>query len=186
MTARATYDEAGEGPAVLLVHAGIADRRMWRSYLPWLAAQGRHAIAPDLPGFGDHPPTADPPAPWDYLREVLDELAVDRAVVVGCSFGGAVALRLMVTAPERIRGLAVISAPAPGLEPSAPLTELGRPAVRAYAARSGRSEEQYAARFGAPLTPEIAGASVVELVRADAATVAPGYLLTGAGLEPLA
>ena len=67
-----------------------------------------------------------------------------------------------------------------------PLTELGRPAVRAYAARSGQSEEPYAARFGAPLTPEIAGASVVELVHADAATVAPGYLLTGAGLEPLA
>ena len=43
-----------------------------------------------------------------------------------------------------------------------------------------------AARFGAPLTPEIAGASVVELVRADAATLAPGYLLTGAGLKPLA
>jgi NAD(P)-dependent dehydrogenase (short-subunit alcohol dehydrogenase family) len=67
-----------------------------------------------------------------------------------------------------------------------PLTDLGRPAVRAYAARSGQSEEQYVARFGAPLTPEIAGASVAELVRADAATVAPAYLLTGAGLEKLA
>jgi NAD(P)-dependent dehydrogenase (short-subunit alcohol dehydrogenase family) len=67
-----------------------------------------------------------------------------------------------------------------------PLTDLGRPAVRAYAARSGQTEEQYVARFGAPLTPEIAGASVAELVRADAATVAPAYLLTGAGLEKLA
>lgn len=66
-----------------------------------------------------------------------------------------------------------------------PLTDLGRPAVRAYAARSGQSEDQYLERFGAPLTPEIAGASVVELVRADAVTVAPGYLLTGAGLERL-
>jgi NAD(P)-dependent dehydrogenase (short-subunit alcohol dehydrogenase family) len=66
-----------------------------------------------------------------------------------------------------------------------PLTDLGRPAVRAYAARSGQSEEQYVARFGAPLTPEIAGASLLELVRADAATVAPAYLLTAAGLEKL-
>jgi pimeloyl-ACP methyl ester carboxylesterase len=102
----------------MLVHAGIADRRMWRMYLPWLAARGRHAIAPDLPGFGEHVPSADPPAPWDYLREVLDELDVDRAVVVGCSFGGAVALRLAVTAPERVRGLAIISSPAPGMKPS--------------------------------------------------------------------
>jgi NAD(P)-dependent dehydrogenase (short-subunit alcohol dehydrogenase family) len=67
-----------------------------------------------------------------------------------------------------------------------PLTDLGRPAVRAYAARGGQSEEEYVGRFGAPLTPEIAGAAVVDLVRADAATVAPGYLLTAAGLEALA
>jgi 3-oxoadipate enol-lactonase len=118
MTDQSLFDHAGEGPAVMLVHAGIADRRMWRSYLPWLAARGHHAIAPDLPGFGEHALTADPPAPWDHLRDVLDDLAVDRAVVVGCSFGGAVALRLAVTAPERVQGLVIMSAPAPGLEPS--------------------------------------------------------------------
>jgi NAD(P)-dependent dehydrogenase (short-subunit alcohol dehydrogenase family) len=66
-----------------------------------------------------------------------------------------------------------------------PLTELGRPAVQAYAARSGQSEEEYVKQFGDPLTPEGAGAAVVELVQADAATVAPGYLLTGAGLQKL-
>jgi 3-oxoadipate enol-lactonase len=118
MNDHALFDQAGEGPAVMLVHAGIADRRMWRPYLPWLAGEGWHAIAPDLPGFGEHAPSADPPAPWDYLRDVLDELAVDRAVIIGCSFGGAVALRLAVTAPERVRALAMISSPAPELEPS--------------------------------------------------------------------
>jgi pimeloyl-ACP methyl ester carboxylesterase len=123
MTDHALFDQAGEGPAVMLVHAGIADRRMWRPYLPWLAAQGRHAIAPDLPGFGEHIPSADPPAPWDFLRDVLDELAVDRAVIVGNSFGGAVGLRLALTAPERVRGLAMISAPAPGMEPSSQLEQ---------------------------------------------------------------
>jgi NAD(P)-dependent dehydrogenase (short-subunit alcohol dehydrogenase family) len=66
-----------------------------------------------------------------------------------------------------------------------PLTELGRPAVRAYAARNGQSEEEYVKQFGEPLTPEVAGAAVVELVRADAATVAPGYMLSGAGLQKL-
>jgi pimeloyl-ACP methyl ester carboxylesterase len=105
----------------MLVHAGIADRRMWRDHLPWLAANGWHAVAPDLPGFGEHVPSADPPAPWAFLRDVLDELAIDQAVVVGCSFGGAVALRLAVTAPERVRALAMISSPAPGMEPSAQL-----------------------------------------------------------------
>jgi NAD(P)-dependent dehydrogenase (short-subunit alcohol dehydrogenase family) len=67
-----------------------------------------------------------------------------------------------------------------------PLTDLGRTAVRAYADRGGQSEEEYLRRFGEPLTPGVAGAAMVELVRADPATVAPGYLLTGAGLQELA
>ena len=66
-----------------------------------------------------------------------------------------------------------------------PLTELGGPAVRAYAARSGRSVEEYVEQFGEPLTPEMAGAALTELLRVDAGTVAPAYLLTGAGLEAL-
>ena len=66
-----------------------------------------------------------------------------------------------------------------------PLTDLGRPAVRAYAARSGQTEEEYLRQMGEPLTPEAAGTAVVDLVRADAATVAPAYLLTGAGLQRL-
>ena len=67
-----------------------------------------------------------------------------------------------------------------------PLTDLGRPAVEAYAARSGQSVEEYVDQFGAALTPEIAGAAVLELVLAEAAAVAPAYLLTGDGLKELA
>lgn len=66
-----------------------------------------------------------------------------------------------------------------------PLTDLRRPAVRAYAARSGQTEQEYVAQFGEPLTPEAAGAAVVQLVQADATTIEPGYLLTGAGLQKL-
>ena len=66
-----------------------------------------------------------------------------------------------------------------------PLTELGAPAVKAYAARGGVTEEEYLARFGEPVTPDGAGAAVVELVRADADTVALAYRITGAGLQKL-
>lgn len=67
-----------------------------------------------------------------------------------------------------------------------PLTDLGRLAVQAYAARSGQSQEDYLRQIGPLVTPEIAGTAVVELVKADATTVAPGYVLTGAGLQTLA
>jgi NAD(P)-dependent dehydrogenase (short-subunit alcohol dehydrogenase family) len=60
---------------------------------------------------------------------------------------------------------------------------VGRPAVRAYANRTGQSEEEYVSQFGAALTPHIAGAAIVELVKQD--VLAPGYMLTGAGLQDM-
>jgi len=67
-----------------------------------------------------------------------------------------------------------------------PLTDLGRPAVKAYAARNGQSEQEYLQPMGEPLTPEAAGAAVVDLVQTDATTIESGYLLTSAGLQKLA
>lgn len=67
-----------------------------------------------------------------------------------------------------------------------PLTDLGRPAVQAYAARNGQSEEEYVRQLGEPVSPGSAGAAVLELAQADTAGVAPAYLLTGAGLQKLA
>jgi NAD(P)-dependent dehydrogenase (short-subunit alcohol dehydrogenase family) len=66
-----------------------------------------------------------------------------------------------------------------------PLTELGRPAVQAYAARNGQSEQEYLQPMGEPLTPALAGTALLELVRAETASVAPAYLLNGAGLQKL-
>jgi NAD(P)-dependent dehydrogenase (short-subunit alcohol dehydrogenase family) len=64
-------------------------------------------------------------------------------------------------------------------------TELGRPAVAAYAARSGVTEEAYLAQMGAPVTPEAAGAAFVWLATGGEGTEAAAYLLTGDGLKPL-
>jgi NAD(P)-dependent dehydrogenase (short-subunit alcohol dehydrogenase family) len=66
-----------------------------------------------------------------------------------------------------------------------PLTDLGRPAVQAYAARSGQTEQDYLRPMGPPVTPDAAGAAVLELLEAESAGIAPAYVLTGAGLKPL-
>ena len=66
-----------------------------------------------------------------------------------------------------------------------PLGDVGKAGVRAYAARTGKTEDQYLAEMGEPLTPELAGVAVVDLVLADPGTVAPGYLLTPGGLRDL-
>lgn len=64
-----------------------------------------------------------------------------------------------------------------------PLTDLGRPAIKAYAARGGQTEEEYIRQLGTLLTPETAGTAVVQLVQAD--VVGPSYLLSGDGLREL-
>jgi pimeloyl-ACP methyl ester carboxylesterase len=93
---------------VLLLHAGIADRRMWAPQIEALEAAGHRVVAPDLPGFGDaalEPPTVDYVA---FAAALLDE----PAAVVGCSFGGRVALELAGAKPELVRKLVLV---APGL-----------------------------------------------------------------------
>jgi NAD(P)-dependent dehydrogenase (short-subunit alcohol dehydrogenase family) len=66
-----------------------------------------------------------------------------------------------------------------------PFADVGRQGIRAYAARSGQTEEEFRKQLGESWTPEMAGSALVDLVRADAATTAPEYLLTGAGLQKL-
>jgi NAD(P)-dependent dehydrogenase (short-subunit alcohol dehydrogenase family) len=66
-----------------------------------------------------------------------------------------------------------------------PFGEVGRLGIRGYAARGGQTEEAYLKQLGEPLTPEVAGSALVDLVRADPATTAPGYLLTATGLQQL-
>ena len=123
MTDHALFDHAGDGPAVMLVHAGIADRRMWR---PLPAMAGRRGLARHRtrsPRLRRARTVPGPSGAVGLPARSARRARVDRAVIVGNSFGGAVALRLAVTAPERVRGLVMISSPAPGMEPSPQLEQ---------------------------------------------------------------
>lgn len=93
---------------------------MWREHLEPLAAAGYRVIALDLPGFGDAPAPTHEDAPWSDVLETMDVLKVERAALVGNSFGGAVALRIAALAPERVTALAMISAPPPDMEEPSP------------------------------------------------------------------
>jgi pimeloyl-ACP methyl ester carboxylesterase len=111
-------DEAGAGPCVVLLHAGIADRTMWSEHLPAIAQAGMRVIAMDLPGYGEAPVAAGLDAPWEDVLQSMDAAGVQSAAIVGCSFGGAIAQRIAAVAPDRVSALALISSPASGIEPS--------------------------------------------------------------------
>ena len=91
---------------VLLLHAGIADARMWAPQVEALRDAGHDPVAPDLPGYGDaalEPPTVD------YVGFAAGRLD-GPATVVGCSFGGRVALELTVARPELVERLVLVGA----------------------------------------------------------------------------
>jgi pimeloyl-ACP methyl ester carboxylesterase len=117
------YDEAGSGEVVLLIHAGVADRSMWGEHLDWLSEAGFRAVAVDLPGFGEAVLEDRLQAPWDDVLQTLRELDIASAVLVGNSFGAAVALRVAAVAPAAVSGLVLISPP--------PLVPNPSPALRA-------------------------------------------------------
>jgi pimeloyl-ACP methyl ester carboxylesterase len=108
--------EAGEGPAVVLLHGFPELAYSWRHQLPALAEAGYRAIAPDMRGYGR---SSRPDAITDYDLEhlcgdvigLLDELGIDRAVVVGHDWGSMVAWGLAVRAPDRLHGVVGMSVP---------------------------------------------------------------------------
>jgi 3-oxoadipate enol-lactonase len=118
------YDRTGPrgDPPVLLLHAGIADRRMWDPQWPALTAE-RDVVRIDFRGFGDS--TERPDGALSPVRDVvatLDALRVERCHLVGASFGAGVAVEVALTRPDLVESL-LLSAPGGSLiaEPTADL-----------------------------------------------------------------
>jgi pimeloyl-ACP methyl ester carboxylesterase len=114
-TSEPTLIDIGQGPAVLLLHGtapGTTAAANFTRLLP--ALTGYRALAPDLLGFGASPKPAGTdygPALWvDQAFTLLDDLGVDRVVLVGNSMGARVALTMAATQPDRVRGMVLMSA----------------------------------------------------------------------------
>jgi len=127
------HDQLGDGPTVLLLHAGIANRQMWRDHLEPLAAAGYRAVAVDLPGFGEAH-ARSPVAHWEEVAATIEALEVPDVAVVGSSFGAAVALRVAAVYPELVTSLTLFSAnDVPEAEPSPELQAIWDAVDRAEA-----------------------------------------------------
>ncbi len=116
-------DVRGTGRPLILLHAGIADRTMWSEHLQPLAERGFRVVAMDMPGFGEAPVSSTEDAPWREVLATMDALGIERAALVGNSFGGMVAQRVAALEPERVEALVLISSGASGIEPSQQLED---------------------------------------------------------------
>jgi 3-oxoadipate enol-lactonase len=109
------YKRAGSGPALVLLHAGIADSRMWMPQIDFFS-QHYDVIAPDIRGFGQSLPVDGPFTFHEDITALLDHLQIKKAAVVGASFGGAIALNLALSHPERVTALALVCAAIAGFD----------------------------------------------------------------------
>ncbi|MGR3868832.1 alpha/beta fold hydrolase [Streptomyces graminifolii] len=100
--------ETGDGPPVLLLHGGGPGASGVSNYLRNIGelAEQYRVIVPDLPGYGRSTKGVDGADPFghlaDAIRGLLDELGLDKAHLVGNSYGGACALRLALDTPDRV------------------------------------------------------------------------------------
>lgn len=130
---------AGDGTPVVFLHAGVADRRMWREQLAALAqASGRYRpIAYDRRGFGDTLHAEEPFSQVGDLVAVLDHFAPrERVVLVGCSQGGRIAIDATLAHPKRIRALVLV---APAIS-GAPEVTAFPPPIQAWIDKVERAE----------------------------------------------
>jgi 3-oxoadipate enol-lactonase len=119
------YDEAGTGPAVVLLHSTACDRRMWDPQMPGLVAAGYRAVRCDLRGFGETPVPDGPYNDAGDVTDLLDRLGIEDAAMIAASGGGRVALEIAARWPRRVTSLALLCTALTGHERSAELSAYG-------------------------------------------------------------
>ncbi|MDT5104096.1 MAG: hypothetical protein QOI25_1609, partial [Mycobacterium sp.] len=108
---RVAFLDAGAGEALLLIHGMAGSSTTWRAVIPRLSKKYR-VVAPDLLGHGE---SAKPRGDYSlgafavWLRDLLDELSISRATVIGQSLGGGVAMQFTYQHRDYCERLVLIS-----------------------------------------------------------------------------
>lgn len=138
--------DAGDGPAVVLLHGFPTFWWTWRRQVTALADAGYRALAMDLRGYGgsDHPPEGyDPRTLSADVAGVIRSLGEENAVIVGHGWGGLIAWSTAVLEPETVRAIVPVSMPHP--------RQLRRALLRRGRQRSAM---RYSLSFQLPFVPE--------------------------------
>ena len=120
--AQIAYEIAGAGHALTLIHAGIADKRMWDAQFATFAESYR-VLRYDIRGFGQSTLPAGPYTMREDLRALLQHLGIARTHMIGISMGGSIAIDFTLDYPEMVSALIPVAAGISG-EEAAPDPEM--------------------------------------------------------------
>ncbi|HEV8055940.1 MAG TPA: alpha/beta hydrolase [Nocardioidaceae bacterium] len=119
------HDISGHGPAVVLLHSGVADSGMWLGTREVLA-DSFTVITPDLRGYGQTPLPGERYSDAADVLALLEHLGVQRFSLVGSSYGGHVALQVASAAADRVERLVLLCSAADGVVHTDDLREFAR------------------------------------------------------------
>ena len=180
------YEVAGEGPSLVLAHAGFVDRRMWDEQFP-VFAQHYRVVRYDRRGFGDSRLTPGPFSHRRDLYQLLKFLDIERAHLLGCSMGGATIIDFALEHPEMTSSLTLVASALGGYQFQGdmpePLQELGA----AIQAKDFDKAAELAVRIwidGPHRTPHQVDARVRERGREMSRTALPSAFVMDEPLEP--
>jgi 3-oxoadipate enol-lactonase len=116
------YETSGKGPAVVLIHAGFLDSRMWDPQIP-VFSKTRKVVRYDVRGFGKSNIARSKYSDYKDLRGILDHLQLKTASIVGVSNGGRIASDFAVEYPSMVDHLVLVSPGMSGYKFSGPEEE---------------------------------------------------------------
>jgi 3-oxoadipate enol-lactonase len=151
------HDDAGDGPAVVLIHGHPFNRGMWAPQLAALRDRFR-VIVPDLRGYGDSPVTPGTVTMAQLAADVsdlLDRKAIATAALVGLSMGGLVVMELAAAQPGRWRAYAFVATTAARSTPEERAARLASARTLDEQGMGPIAQEMAARLFGPSPAPEL-------------------------------
>ncbi|MEU0950553.1 alpha/beta hydrolase [Streptomyces canus] len=112
-----SHDLRGDGPALVLLHSAVCDRRMWDPQTPALLEAGYRVVRCDFRGYGDSPVADRPYSDAADVCDLLDHLGLERVALAGSSHGGEVALEVAAIRPDAVSALVLLCSAMPGHVP---------------------------------------------------------------------
>ncbi|KOY56207.1 alpha/beta fold hydrolase [Streptomyces sp. XY332] len=119
------YDASGDGPALVLLHSAVCDRRMWDSQWSALVEAGYRVVRCDFRGFGQSPLPDRRHNDAEDVLDLLDSLGVEQAALIASSYGGRVAVEIAARRPDRVSAMVLLASGLPGHEPTDELRAFG-------------------------------------------------------------
>ncbi len=180
------YEIAGDGPSLVLAHAGFVDRRMWDDQVP-VFAQSYRVLRYDRRGFGNSRFTPGPFSHRHDLYQLLKFLGLERAHLLGSSAGGGTIIDFALEHPDMTASLVLVSSALGGYQFQG---DIPRPFQQLFAALQANDLKQAAELAvqlwidGPQRTPDQVNARLRERAREMSLTNLSNMFMREESLEP--